>query len=205
MTPNPELDPYTSQAENTDVTLQEKINGSRLKEIIEKVQTSMLTTRSRGDHLHSRAMTPTSDSLSGNNLHFFFIGNNASGKFDEIENDDHVNVSFFEPSSTDWASITGVARISKDKELIKKHWSTVIAGYFGDLGDGTHKGNEDDPRVSIIKVVPDEIRYWTANKGKLGQTVQVAIGAVTGKSQAPGELRTITKDEIEVAERLHQK
>jgi hypothetical protein len=34
-----------------------------------------------------------------------------------------------------------------------------------------------------------------ANKGKIGQTVQVAIGAVTGKGQAPGELRTITQAE----------
>jgi general stress protein 26 len=44
---------------------------------------------------------------------------------DEIENDGHVNVSFFEHSSTNWVSIAGVAHVSKDKELVKKHWSTV--------------------------------------------------------------------------------
>lgn len=90
-----------------------------------------------------------------------------------------------------------------------------VSGYFGDIGDGTHKGNVDDPRVSIIEVVPNEvsdidyhseiiskyshhpkIRYWVANKGKIGQTLQVAAGAVTGKGQAPGELRMITAAEV---------
>jgi len=33
-----------------------------------------------------------------------FIGNNVSHKFDEIENDSHVNVSFLNPTSTSWAS-----------------------------------------------------------------------------------------------------
>lgn len=54
-----------------------------------------------------------------------FIGNNASHKFDEIENDGHVNVSFYDESSTNWASVSGIARITQDKELIKKHWSAM--------------------------------------------------------------------------------
>jgi hypothetical protein len=36
-----------------------------LKDIIKNVQTSMLTTRSREGHLHSRAMTPTKNSKYG--------------------------------------------------------------------------------------------------------------------------------------------
>ncbi|KAF8585933.1 hypothetical protein K439DRAFT_1646413 [Ramaria rubella] len=201
MTPNPTLDPYTSKAENKDITPQHKIDG--LKEVIKNAQTGMLTTRSSEGYLHSRAMTPTKSKHEGNSLHFIFIGNNSSAKFDEIENDGHVNVSFYDPSSTNWASVSGIAHISRDKELIKKHWSTMISGYFGDLGDGKHKGNEDDPRVSVIEVIPNEIRYWMANKGKIGQTVQVAVGAVTGKGSAPGELRTITPAEIQLVEGLH--
>lgn len=70
------------------------------------------------------------------------------------------------------------------------------AAYFGDLDDGVHKGNASDPRVALIEVVPDEIRYWVATEGVIGRAVDVAIGAVTGKGQAPGELRTITKAEV---------
>lgn len=71
-----------------------------------------------------------------------------------------------------------------------------VAGYFGDLGDGVHKGDVNDPRVSAIEVTPEEIHYWYATSGTVSRTAQVAVGAVTGKTAAPGELRTITRDEV---------
>ena len=54
-----------------------------------------------------------------------FIANKASHKFDEIQNDSHVNVSFYDENSTNWASYAGIARITQDKEKIAKHWSTA--------------------------------------------------------------------------------
>ena len=67
------LDPYTSQAQNNEHTLQEKIDGNivsllsrhcltvyiiGLKEIIKSTKTAMLTTRSADGQFHSRAMNP---------------------------------------------------------------------------------------------------------------------------------------------------
>ena len=54
-----------------------------------------------------------------------FIANNASGKFDEIHNDTHVNVSFYDGKSTNWASYSGIAKVTQNKELIKKYWSPM--------------------------------------------------------------------------------
>ena len=54
-----------------------------------------------------------------------FIANTASGKFDEIENDAHVNVSFYDEASTNWVSYAGIARVSQDREKIAKHWSSL--------------------------------------------------------------------------------
>ncbi len=54
-----------------------------------------------------------------------FIANKVSHKLDEIENDAHVNVSFYDPSTTNWASYSGIAKISQDKEKIEKHWSSA--------------------------------------------------------------------------------
>jgi len=55
---------------------------------------------------------------------------------------------------------------------------------------------ENDPRVSVIVVVPDEIRYWITHSNTVTRTAQVTVAAATGKATAPGELRTITKDEV---------
>jgi len=197
------LDPYTAKAENhKNLSAQEKIAG--LHEVVKGAKTAMLTTRAADGHMHSRAMTPASP-FEDSQLTLFFIANNVSEKFEEIANDDHVNVSFYDNSNTNWASYCGIAKVTQDKELIKKHWSKLITAYLGDLKDGVHKGDENDPRVSLIVVIPDEIRYWITQSNTVMRTAQVAASAVTGKATAPGELRTITKDEIELTQGLNRK
>ncbi|RDB24982.1 Protein bli-3 [Hypsizygus marmoreus] len=194
------LDPYTTSAENKDITVQEKING--LQEIVKGSKVGMLTTRSAEGSFHSRAMTPASP-YSDTQLTLVFLANNASHKFEEIENDAHVNVSFLNSETTAWASFSGKAKVSQDKALIKKYWSSYVSAYFGDLKDGTHKGDENDPRISVIEVVPDEIRYWKPTKGAIGRAIDAGLGAMTGRVSAPGELRTITKAEIQLTQALH--
>lgn len=73
-----------------------------------------------------------------------------------------------------------------------------FAGYFGDLGDGVHKGDVNDPRVALIEVIPEEIQYWISKQGVVGRTVEAAAAALTGKGHAPGELRTISMLEVRI-------
>jgi len=199
---NPELDPVTAKAENKDATPQEKIQS--LHKILAAAGTGMLTTRNEDGHLHSRAMVPCSP-YGPTQVNLFFIANNASHKFEEIENDSHVNVSFYDGSTTSWASFAGIAKTTQDKDLINKFWHASLSSYFGDLGDGKHHGKQDDPRVSIIEVCPIEIRYWVAKAHALGRAAEVAYGALTGSGKAPGEFMTITSDEINLFMGLNKK
>ncbi|PAV19033.1 protein related to blue-light-inducible Bli-3 [Pyrrhoderma noxium] len=199
---NPELDTFTTLAQNKDLTPQKKIED--LKAIMKVVQTGMLTTRDKNGNMHSRAMTPASPH-SETQLTLYFVANNCSKKFDELGCDKNVNVSFYDEKTTNWASFSGVAKVTQDREEINKHWSTLISSYFGDLKDGIHKGDEHDPRVSIIEVVPNEICYWVATQGTVARAVGGLIDTVTGKTNVPGELRTITKSEIQLTQGLHSK
>lgn len=126
-----------------------------------------------------------------------------------------------------WASVSGVARVIEDRSVIKKYWSSgyvpvtailrprtnegrrlqnnltffflySIGSYFGDLGDGIHKGDANDPRVAAIEVVPDEIRYWLASS--LPVSYQEMASTVKCKVDIPGELRTITSKEVSALE-----
>jgi len=191
------LDPYSRIAESKDVPLLQRITD--LRTVVKAAKTGMLVTRDPNGNLHSRAMTPVNVS-DDTQLNLIFLANNVSSKFEEIENDSHINVSFFDPSSTDWASYSGRARVTQDKELIHKHWSSCVTGYIGNLGDGVHKGDEGDPRVAVIEVVPDEIKYWISKQSRISRAVQVTVGAAVGKATAPGELQTISKEEIQVAQ-----
>jgi hypothetical protein len=71
-----------------------------------------------------------------------------------------------------------------------------ISAYFGDLKDGIHKGDAEDPRISVIEVIPHEIRYWVATKGAIARAADTAISAVTSRTASPGELRIITEPEV---------
>ncbi|KAG6866767.1 hypothetical protein C0991_011426 [Blastosporella zonata] len=204
------FDPYTASAEKNEHTPLEKITGSvssilssspadfslGLHEVIKSAKVGMLTTRS------------TIGTYTNTQLNLVFLANNVSHKFDEIEHDAHVNVSFLNNETTAWASFSGRARVSKDKDVIKKHWSSYsVSAYFGDLKDGVHKGDETDPRISVIEVIPDEIRYWIPHKGALGRAIEAGVGAMTGKVSAPGEIRTINAAEvnIQLIQGLHTK
>ncbi|KAJ7218109.1 hypothetical protein GGX14DRAFT_439823 [Mycena pura] len=194
------LDPYTASAEDTAHSPQEKIAG--LHEIVKSAKIGMLTTHGADGHLHSRAMVPSSP-FDATQLSLVFIANNASEKFQEIKNDAHVNVSFCDINSTSWASYSGTAKVSQDKELIRKHFSSSVSVYFGDLKDGVHTGKVDDPRISVIEVVPDEIHYWVATKGSIARAADAAVSKVTGRASAPGEIRVITQSEIQLTQKLH--
>lgn len=76
---------------------------------------------------------------------------------EELEYDPHVNVSFYDPSTTNWISVSGTAKLSTDPNLVKQYWNASLKAWFGDLGDGVHKGDENDPRVSVIEVVPEQV------------------------------------------------
>ncbi|GAA5971210.1 hypothetical protein JCM11641_004186 [Rhodosporidiobolus odoratus] len=185
-------DPYTSKA-SSEASPQEKID--EVRSIISEGKFAMLVTRSSDGLLHSRAMHPASHK----GLVFQFVANTDSGKFDELQNDDSVNVSFNDPSSTDWASAAGKASVIKDEQTIKSLWNPTIKAWFGDLGDGVRTGEPGDPRIGVIQVVPSEIRYWKKTRTSLGQAAEVLKGAITGETAAPGNLRVVSASDLELA------
>ncbi|PLW42486.1 hypothetical protein PCASD_04634 [Puccinia coronata f. sp. avenae] len=183
-----EADPYVQKA-SQDAPTQQK--AEEVESIIDHVKTAMLTTRHNGGALNSRAMVPASKK----GLVFEFVANNHSEKFEDLQNDPSCNVSFYDPSNTDWVSVSGQAKIIEDHEEIKKIWNSSLSAWFGNLGDGKHTGNYDDPRVAAIQVKPTEIRYWNA-KSKISQTMDVAKAKITGNAAAPGVLRVINNNEL---------
>lgn len=68
-------------------------------------------------------------------------------------------MSFYDPKTTNWISVAGTAKLNSNRDAIKKVWHSGVGVWFGDLGDGVHKGDENDPRVSLIEVIPEEVSW----------------------------------------------
>ncbi|KAH8803698.1 hypothetical protein F5884DRAFT_889192 [Xylogone sp. PMI_703] len=184
-------DPYKEK--NLDqVSIQEKIEG--LSEFITACKFGMMTTRHESTgSLYSRCMA-LADKESGG-IDLIFHTNTESGKTDDIESDKHVNVSFLN-SSGEWASISGIATVITDRAAVKKYYSPAIKAWLGDLGDGTHDGGPEDPRVGLIKVETKSATYAITRKNVLSRAADMAQGAVTGKVPAVNKLRELSEQEI---------
>lgn len=111
-----------------------------------------------------------------------------------------ANLYFHDTKTQDWVSITGHSVTSSASDpRIKDVWSRGAAAWFGDLGDGTHTGGPEDPRMKLIEVQPRYISYWRHEVGALGFAKEVGGAAVTGGVANTGKLRQMKEEEIAAA------
>ena len=87
----------------------------QLYELIDGIETAMLTTRSKTGALVSRPMQ-TQARRAGTDLWFMTAA--TSGKIDELVADPQVNLGYYKDSSREYVSVSGRARVTQDKALI---------------------------------------------------------------------------------------
>lgn len=122
----------------------------------------------------SFATRPMSVQEVDDNGNCWFLSADDSYKNAEISTDDHVQLLFKGSDYSDFLSLYGIATISKDIGLIKELWKPIIKAWFTE--------GENDPRITVIKVTPQEGYYWDNKSGNLVALVKTALGAVTGKT-----------------------
>ncbi|RVD89969.1 uncharacterized protein DFL_000955 [Arthrobotrys flagrans] len=186
------VDPYKEKNLDTETSVEGKVNG--LIEFVTKCKFGMMTTRdSASGMLVSRCMAIAGTE---NGIDLIFHTNTATSKTDELNSDPHINISFLKDS--DWASISGTAQVIQDTEEVKKHYSSALKAWVGDLGDGVHDGSVKDPRLGVIKVKTLTATYAIAHAASIPRTLEIAKGAVTGKVASVNTLREISLKDIEL-------
>ena len=129
-------------------------------------------------------------------MDLLFHTNTESGKTDDLATHSTVNVAFIN-SSGEWASISGHATVETDRSVVKKYYSPSLKAWMGDLGDGTHDGSADDPRIGVIRVKASTAQYAISKRTQLGSLVEVAKGVVTGETADVNKLRKISEEEVQ--------
>ncbi|PQE29237.1 bli-3 protein [Rutstroemia sp. NJR-2017a BBW] len=184
-------DPY--KAKNLDEpSLKEKVED--LSAFMDACKFGMMTTRDgKTGALVSRCMALAAKEHGGTTL--LFHTNTESGKTDELESDSHINISFLNGSG-EWASISGFAKVETDRETVRKYYSPSLKAWIGDLGDGTHDGGPEDPRIGVIKVDAKTATYAVSRVSMLGRAKEMAQGVITGEAPKVNKLREISEEEI---------
>lgn len=132
----------------------------------------------------------------GNGVDMIFHANTESGKTDDLEAHPEINLGFLN-STGEWASISGKAAIITDREKVRPYYSPSLKAWLGDLGDGTHDGGPEDPRICVIKITSKTAQYAVSGKNMLTSAFDVAKGAVTGETPAINKLRHLDEAELD--------
>ncbi|CAD0016135.1 unnamed protein product [Aureobasidium pullulans] len=188
-------DPYTAKNLEQPDTLKEKVGD--LITFVEKSKYCMMTTRiASSGLLVSRCMALAAKE--GNGIDLIFHANSESGKTDDLESDNDINLAFLQPSG-EWASISGIASIETDREKVRKYYSPGLKAWLGDLGDGKHDGGPEDPRIILIKVKAKTAQYAITRSatGALGNFVEFAKGVATGETAQVNKLRYLDESELQ--------
>lgn len=104
----------------------------------------------------------------------WFLSASDSHKNAEIEADPAVRLFLQSSKHSGFLALDGHATISRDRAQIDALWNPVMKTWF--------TGGKDDPRVTVLKVVPTSGYYWDNKHGELVAATKMVIGAAIGKT-----------------------
>src|SRR5688572_6073025 len=176
--------------ESSELSTREKLG--QLYQLIDGIEVALLTTRRPDGSLVSRPMA-TQARTEGTDL--WFVTNQETAKIDELEHDPHVNLGYYDKSTYEFVSVSGLARLSRDRAKIHELYSPDWRAWFGDEG-GARNGGPDDPRLVLVLIEAQSAVYMKARHGKAVTLFQVVKGAVTGERPHVGTQADLNRAEL---------
>jgi general stress protein 26 len=159
----------------------------KMYDMIDEIETAMLTTRRTDGHLVSRAMA-TQKPVPGADV--WFVTTEGSEKLDEIDHDPHVNLAYYKDRTREWISVSGLALISRDRETIRQLYQPDWKAWFPDEGDSRH-GTADDPRMVLIGIDIHSAVFLEVNKPQPVVLYEIVKGWVMGTDPEIGTLHNV--------------
>jgi len=156
---------------------------THIQDLIKDIRIAMLTTAGEDGRIYSRPMATQETRFQGE---LWFLTRQDSGKVDEIRHNAHVNVAYTDAKNASFVSLSGRAEVSKDKAKIHELWNPMYKAWFP-------KG-EDDPEITVLRVVVEQAEYWEAPANAILRNFQILRAAVTGGETKVGEHDRVTLD-----------
>jgi len=144
----------------------------KIQEIVKKSETCFFCTSVHTPgSMSARPMAVQKVDNAGN---LWFLSPEDSHKNVEVDRDSSVHLYFQGSAHSDFLHLHGMATISRDKAKIRELWEPILKTWFTE--------GIDDPRITVIQVVPTEGYYWDNKHGNMVAGVKMLIGAALGKT-----------------------
>lgn len=163
-----------------------------LYELIDGIEVAMFTTRRPDGRLVSR---PMANQARREGADLWFVTDIVTHKIDELEQDPQVNLAYYRDRTREWVSISGRARVVRDRAAIRDLYRPDWRAWFGKL-DEQRDGGPDDPRLALIAVDAESVIYMKNDKPLPVVLFEVAKGVVTGNRPNVGKVRELSGSEL---------
>ncbi len=152
----------------------------KLKDVIDGLDTAMLTTVNAQGRLVSRPLRMQEMDEDGA---MWFVTDRDSHKTDEIAVHPQVNLSFASPRDNTYVSISGKATVLFDKARLNALWSPAMMVFYPD--------GLDDPSLCLLRVDLESAEYWDSPGGLVGNALYLTMAAATGDAGVLSENRSM--------------
>lgn len=143
-----------TDSEAQEVTGTEAI--ARVKELVEDIDLTMLTTQDAAGHLVARPMSTRQMDDSGA-IWFFTL--EETKKVDEAEAERDVGLSYIDPKGHRYVSIAGKATVIGDRAKMEELYTSSLDIWFED--------GLQTPGITLLRVTPVECEFWEPKNGVL--------------------------------------
>ena len=153
-------------SENNELTGTEA--AARVKELVEDIDFTMLTTADAAGNLVSRPMSTREMDENGD---IWFFTSDDTKKVDEVEADHDVGLSYLDAKGMRFVSVAGTARVVHDRAKMEQLYTSSLDIWFED--------GLDTPGIVLLRVTPSLTEFWEPAKGKLAMAAGMLKSLVT--------------------------
>lgn len=144
-----------------------------LKELLRTFDTAMITTWTPMGVLRARPMVvqqPSPDL----DVDLWFVTSLDSGVVSEIAHEHQVGVTCSRHRDRAYLSISAIARVRRDEDLVRKLYRPAWDEWFPD--------GPTDPTIALIEMEIQRGEFWTHGGGTVRMLYELARAIVTGRS-----------------------
>lgn len=145
---------------------------TKIRELVKQAQTCFFCTAITT----GRAVTtrPMAVQTVDDNGHLWFLSASDSGVNADLAQDRTTQLLFQGSPHSDFLTLYGRSVVSTDRAKIDELWNPLLKTWF--------TGGKDDPRITVIEVVPTDGYYWDTKHGHAVALVKMVVGAISGKT-----------------------
>ncbi|GAA1986216.1 pyridoxamine 5'-phosphate oxidase family protein [Microbacterium pumilum] len=152
----------------TDNTITPDDARARLKDLVEDIDFTMLTTQDAAGNLVSRPMSTREMDENGD---IWFFLSDESRQADEAQAESEVGLSYADHKGMRFVSVAGTAALVHDRAKMEQLYSPSLDIWFED--------GLDTPDIALLRVRPTTSEFWEPKHGKIVMAAAMLKALVT--------------------------